>query len=229
MLQRGYSSAAHAYNIALETAQTDLVLFAHQDVYLPEGWFDSLERSLDLLSVTDPRWGVLGVWGITNSGLGVGYLYCAGVMRTLGEAFDGVAEVQSLDEVLLIVRKGSGIRFDEHLPGFHLYGTDICLEARRRGMKCYAISSLCVHNTNGYDLLPLQFWRNCLFIRRKWKSLLPITTSCITITYWCWPMIWWNINRAANLMLRRHHVGRRVQDPRLLYRGIRFELRDGAA
>ena len=63
ILQRGYTSAARAYNAALEKAQTDLVVLAHQDVYLPKGWFDSLQRTLDLLSITDPNWGVLGVWG----------------------------------------------------------------------------------------------------------------------------------------------------------------------
>ena len=141
-------------------------------------------------------------------------------MKRLGAPFDGVEEVMSLDELILILRKSSGLRFDEQLDGFHMYGTDICLEARRRGMKCYAISAFCVHNTNGYKLLPFQFWRNYLFMRKKWKSLLPISTSCAKITFWCWPMIWWNIDRVANLMLGRHKVGKRVQNSNQLYQQV---------
>jgi GT2 family glycosyltransferase len=217
ILQRGYSSAASAYNNGLRLAKTDLVVFAHQDVYLPKGWIDSLRKALDLLSKVDSNWGVLGIWGFNESCHdGKGFLYCAANGR-LGNVFEGVLEVRSLDEVLLIIRKSSNLRFDESLPGYHMYGTDICLEARRRGMKSYAIPAFCIHNTNGYRMLPLQFWRSYLFMRRKWRSDLPIATSCIEITFGCWPMIRWNMTRAANLFLRRHRVLDRVDDPSRLY------------
>ena len=84
-------------------------------------------------------------------------------------------------------------------------------------MKCYAISAFCVHNTNGYKMLPYQFWRNCWCIRSKWKAELPIRTPCINITYSCWPMIRWNVVQALNILLRRHKPGRRVADPGVLY------------
>ena len=220
ILQHGYSSAAAAYNVGIDAAKSDVLVFAHQDVYLPETWLADLNRALATLSVIDPHWAVLGAWGITASGNGAGNVYCGATMKRLGTPFNGVVKVMSLDELILIMRKSSGLRFDEHLEGFHMYGTDICLEAARRGMNCYAISAFCIHNTNGYNLLPLQFWRNYLFIRKKWRSLLPITTSCTRITYLCWPMIWWNIDRAANLMFGRHKVGKRVQNPRELYQRV---------
>src|SRR4051794_37329697 len=167
ILQTGFTSAAGAYNAGIEKAKTDLLVFVHQDVYLPEGWVASVEKALEVLSKKDPQWGVLGVWGVKRSGEGVGYLYCAGLMRKLGQAFDDAPEVRSLDEVVLIIRKSSGLRFDESLPGFHMYGTDICLEAKRQGMKCHAISAFCVHNTNGYKMLPVQFWQSYFLMRRK--------------------------------------------------------------
>jgi Glycosyltransferase like family len=227
ILQKGFTSAAAAYNSGLQKTNTDLVVFAHQDVYLPQGWLASLRRALDLLSKADPNWGVLGVWGVNRScDDGTGFLYCAGLQRRLGNAFEGFREVRSLDEVLLIIRKSSNLRFDEQLPGFHMYGTDICLEARRRGMKSYAIPAFCIHNTNGYRMLPWQFWRCYLFMRRKWKSDLPIATSCTEITFGCWPMIRWNITRVANVILGRHRTGKRVHDPRQLYLDLMFS--DGA-
>jgi len=219
-LQRGYSSAATAYNAAIDAAKTDVVVLAHQDVFLPAGWGEQLQRALASLAVTDPNWAVAGVWGGKQSGKFTGHLYCAGLERVLGQPATPPVEVSSLDELLLIVRKSSGVRFDERLEGFHLYGTDICLEARARGMKSYAISAFCIHNTNGYRMLPLEFWKSYLFLRRKWRSQLPIAASCTTITTWCWPMVWWNIDRVANLLLRRHHPGRRVPNPKALYEDI---------
>jgi hypothetical protein len=217
ILQRGYTSAARAYNSGMERALTDLVVFAHQDVYFPNGWLDSLHRTLDLLSSTDPNWGVLGVWGGVPDGGPPGHMYWTGVHGTAGKPFNGVREVRSLDEVVLILRKSSGIRFDENLAGYHLYGTDICLEANRRGRKCYVFPGFCVHNTNAYDMLPLGFWKGYLFLRSKWRSELPINTPCIDITWSCWPMISWNVVRAANIMLRRHRAEKRVADPAALY------------
>jgi hypothetical protein len=218
ILQTGYSSAAAAYNSAIQKADTDLLVFVHQDVYLPPGWADYVQRALEWLSTRDPNWGVLGVWGVTESNDRAGHLYWTGAQGAPWKPFDGVKEVTSLDEVVLILRKSSGLRFDERLPGFHLYGSDICLEACRRGMKCYAVPAFCIHNTNEHNFLPFEFWKCCLFIRRKWRLALPITTPCMTITFWCWPMIRWILVRAVNLALGRDKPAHRVADPSDLYR-----------
>lgn len=217
LLQTGYASAAEAYNAAIAKAKTELVVLVHQDVYLPEGWIASVQKACELLTVQDSHWGVLGVWGGTTEGGLPGHMYWTGVDGVAGRPFDGVLEVSTLDEVILILRKSSGLRFDERLPGYHLYGTDICLEARSRGMKCYAIPAFCIHNTTGYRMLPSEFWRNYWFIRRKWKSELPIASPCVNITFWCWPMFQWILVRAANILLGRHKLTRPVGDPSQLY------------
>jgi GT2 family glycosyltransferase len=222
LLQRGYTSAATAYNRAIDSAKSDLLVLVHQDVYLPQGWLASLGRVLNVLSRVDPNWGVLGVWGVAQSpDECAGFLYCAANGK-LGAPFEGVRQVRSLDEVVLIMRKSAKLRFDEGLPGFHMYGTDICLEARRRGMKSYAISAFCIHNTSGYRMLPLQFWRCYLFMRRKWRSELPIPTSCTKITLGCWPMIRWNLTRAVNIILGRHRLSTRLDDPSRLNSDLMF-------
>jgi Glycosyltransferase like family len=217
ILQRGYVSAATAFNSAIDRAQTDLLIFVHQDMYLPKGWLESVLRALDLLSKEDPEWGVVGVWGVNRSCYdGTGNIYCA-VNGRLGDVFEGARQVRALDEVLLIMRKSSGLRFDQQLPGYHMYGTDICLAAGLRGMKSYVISAFCIHNTNGYQMLPLQFWQCYLYMRKKWRSKLPLATPCTEITFWCWPMIRWNVVRAANILLGRHRPHLRVDDPSRLY------------
>ena len=69
--------------------------------------------------------------------------------------------VQTLDEIVLILKKSSGLRFDDSLPHFHFYGTDICLRAAQRGMRSYAISAFCVHNTHQTLVLPEEFYECC--------------------------------------------------------------------
>ena len=220
ILKTGYKSAAAAYNSALEESTTDIVVFAHQDVYLPLGWCADFQNALLSLSESDPKWGVLGIWGVSRSRKYSGHLYCEASGAIFGNNSSDIQEVRTLDEVLLVVRKSSGLRFDKCLQGFHMYGTDICLEAHRRGLKCYTISSFCIHNANTYRFLPFDFWSAVFFIRKKWKSVLPVTTPCIDITLWCWPMIRWNIRRATECILRPPVMRRRVSDPRSLYRDL---------
>src|SRR4051812_17806170 len=66
----GFRSASVAYNSALDEAAHDIVIFAHQDIYFPEGWFDCLRRALATLETHDPNWGVLGVYGFRKGGEG---------------------------------------------------------------------------------------------------------------------------------------------------------------
>lgn len=217
---RGYRSAAAAYNTGLARAKSEYVAFVHQDVYLAEGWLKKFRETVDYLAQQDPDWGVLGMWGITVRGEGAGYLYCTAGIRLLGESFAGCKPVRTLDEVLLVVRKASGLRFDEDVGGFHMYGTDICLEAESRGMKNYAFAAFGIHNSNGYGMLPWAFWENFFQVRRKWRAVLPVMSPCAEMTRWCLPVIKWNIVQAANLLLKRHKVGRRIPDPERLYHDL---------
>jgi hypothetical protein len=217
ILQRDHPSAPTAYNDAIKKATTDLLVFVHQDVYLPEGWIDTVKKTVETLSEQDPNWGVLGVWGAVDySNQPIGYLWWTGNWGAKNP-FEGAKEIVSLDEAVLIFRKSSGLVFDERLPGYHLYGTDICMDARRLGRKCYAISAFCIHNTNIGGLLPLQFWKCYFFMRRKWKASLPIVTPCTRISFWCWPMIRWNLVFFRDMVLGRQKKLTRVENPGKLY------------
>ena len=100
----------------------------------------------------------------------------------LGRPFEHPAEVQTLDEIVLILRNSSGLRFDERLRHFHLYGTDICMAAEKQGLRCYAIPAFCIHNTEQLLTLPQEFYECYRQIKRKWREHLPIHTSCIRIS-----------------------------------------------
>jgi hypothetical protein len=180
LLQENFSSAALAYNDAIDKSVNDLIVFCHQDMFFPAPWTSQLQRAIDYLGRRDSEWGVLGCSGITQHGLYRGHVYSSGV-GFIGEPSDP-SEVQTLDEIVLIFRKSSGLRFDAALPHFHLYGTDICLRAAKKGMNSYAISAFCVHNTYTNYILPEEFYECCKYMRRMWSESLPIQTTCIRIT-----------------------------------------------
>lgn len=181
LIQEGFSSAAKAYNNAIDRSQNDLMVFLHQDIILPQQWLNQLDDSLQYLEEKDPAWGILGAYGETQSQGGRGYVYQSGP-GIIGAPFEHPAPVQTLDEIVLILRKSSKLRFDENLPHFHLYGTDICLRAAQSGRTNYAIPAFCIHNSSQGFILPKEFYECYWRVRRAWSSQLPIQASCIRIT-----------------------------------------------
>ncbi|MBW1739124.1 MAG: hypothetical protein JRJ69_16715 [Deltaproteobacteria bacterium] len=217
ILMQDPESASHAYNEALCRSSNEILVFAHQDVYLPRGWGVELQEAISLLNRKDPDWGVAGVYGVTETGKGAGYVYSTGLRRFVGQCFSAPLQVRTLDEMLLIVRRSSGLQFDEDLPGFHLYGTDICLEAQMRGMKNYVLPCFTLHNSNGVRHLPLSFWQAYLYLRKKWRKQLPIMTPCTKITFACSPILRDFIRRRFLGILWRNNPGSRVNDPERFY------------
>jgi glycosyltransferase involved in cell wall biosynthesis len=220
LLQKGFSSAALAYNAAIEQATGDLVIFVHQDMYLPEGWLEQVQHSIARLSVTDPDWGVLGCWGAKADGEHCGHVYSSG-LGILGGPFDEPTPVQTLDEIVLIVRAASGLVFDEALPHFHFYGTDICLRAAARGLTCYVIPAFCIHNTRQLLQLPPEFYTCYQHIKKTWKDWLPIETSCIRVSRFDREVYRRKLEDVYRIMVPNpRKPASRVADPRLLLEGI---------
>lgn len=182
LFKEGAASASQAYNAALDEARGDIVVFVHQDIYLPENWLETVARSIDALDAANAPWGVLGSFGSRMDAHGG-----LGRVFTLGLGLHGNAIVQpeladSLDEIVLILRKSSGLRFDDALPSFHMYGIDICMTARRMGLQTYAIPAFCVHNTNQLLELPREFYDCYRHVKAKWRSHLPIAASCMVVS-----------------------------------------------
>lgn len=216
LIQEGFSSAARALNDAITRSRNDLIVFCHQDIFLPEAWLSELQCALDYLEREDPNWGVLGCYGETLDDNGRGYVYSSG-RGIVGRPFERPAPVQTLDEIVLILRKSSGLRFDDCLPHFHLYGTDICLRAAKMGMRSYAISAYCLHNTHQTLVLPKEFYESCKHVKRVWKDYLPIQTTCIRITRFSLPLYYRRLREFHLRHVRqREFGGTRVQNPQQL-------------
>ncbi len=212
-----FSSASHAYNSGLRKCTGDVVVFAHQDIFLPPGWASEMTRCLEGLSRTDPNWGVVGIFGVTESGAGVGLVYSTGLRRYVGKPFKELIPVRTLDEIILIIRRGGGLFLDDKLPGFHLYGTDLCIEAENRGMRNYVIPCFALHNSNGIKWLPRDFWRAYMYLRKKWWIKLPIITSCTKITRGCYPIFRHFLEKGWATAVWKDRPGLRVADPKEFY------------
>jgi hypothetical protein len=214
LIREGFGSASLAYNDALSKARHEIVVFVHQDVYLPKHWLADLKKTIDTLEAANRRWGVIGCFG-SRAGAqgGLGSVYSTG-WGMQGTPIVEPERVETLDEIVLVVRRSSGLMFDVSLPHFHMYGVDLCLTARRAGLECYAMPTFCVHNTTQLLALPPEFFTCYRYIKHKWFDYLPIHSSCITISRLDGHLIRKKIERVADILQGRRAQGAtRLPDP----------------
>jgi hypothetical protein len=219
-VQRQAVSAGQAYNRGLTDTRAEVLVFVHQDVFLPAGWLACLRTALAHLAAQDPLWGVLGIYGVTADGQSRGWTYSTGLGRELGGPFAAPEPVRTLDELLLVIRRDSGLSFDESLPGFHLYGTDVCLAAEQRGLRNYVIPAFALHNSNGLHTLPWAFWRACGHVQRTRRACLPVQTPCVYLPSSRLGLMGRMLGSRLRGWHRARRVGRRVADPAALYQQL---------
>jgi hypothetical protein len=177
ILKLEYSSVARAYNSSIKGAKEDIIIFVHQDVYLPITFHDQLSASIKNLGNID--WGVLGVAGVNGNQIFANVLDRGNILKSYDQR---PTEVRILDELILVIKKYSfnKIRFDEKIPHHHLFGADICLQANQFGMKNYVIDAYCHHNSSLNGLTD-NYIDSENYIREKWVNQLPIITTCSRI------------------------------------------------
>jgi hypothetical protein len=176
-------SMADAYNQALTRTTRTICIFAHQDVYLPAGWADRAIARLNGLSERDPTWQVAGPYGVRGDGRHVGRVWDVTLQREIGAADFEPTPIVSLDELVLIVRRDDGFRFDDRLPHFHLYGTDVVQSALARGRSAYVVELPVVHNNRPIASLRGGYQRAYRYARKKWAAKLPIPTTVCDLSH----------------------------------------------
>lgn len=178
-VQRGFTNIPEAYNSV--TGRQPLMLYVHHDVYLPKSFESRLLVAIQEIEEKDKGWGVIGAAGVRleeGKKRNIGHIRDRD--RTWGSAYGLPAEVDTIDE-LLLVTKGD-FSFDPQFD-LHFYGADICMQARLQGRKNYAIDAFCHHNSG----LPLGYrsdsFRACeAKFRAKYIDHLPIITTCSMLT-----------------------------------------------
>jgi hypothetical protein len=132
-------------NWFLNTVKGEFIIIVHQDVRCIDRK-EKLISVLKQLALADPSWAVCG-----NAGCN-GYRNCYFYMIYPGKEKPSKQlpkKVTSLDEALLIVNALHKPALSANLKGFHLYGTDICLNAEREGHTSYVIPFLTEHLSTG--------------------------------------------------------------------------------
>lgn len=179
LMVQGAGSAAEGLNAIVDQALHELVILAHQDVYLPGWWIARVWQQYEKARrLAGDRLGVMGVYGVLGTPHGIQRSgRVADRDFLLDEPTPLPALASSLDELVLIVPRNTPLRFEPSL-GFHLYGTDICLSAIERGLHGMVIDAPCHHNSKQGNHLPDAFHQSKSALRQKWATHLPIATVC---------------------------------------------------
>ena len=185
ILVHGCRNAADGFNRGMTLASGDIIVFVHQDVFLPAGW-DRRFISGFLEARKQMPAEVVGVYGLSSPKGGEKPLEL-GIVNDRGKWLRGTiplpARTQSLDELLFAVPRGSSLRLDPDL-GFDLYATDLVLQAEARGCCGAVVEAPCEHRSS----LPRakiprsiveRFRKSALAFEQKWASRLPLETPCI--------------------------------------------------
>jgi GT2 family glycosyltransferase len=172
-----YNGCSNALNIGIELSNSEYVIMCHQDLRVPKDWLTNIFNKIKNFIINDIKFGVLGMAGswsnnINNDGGGV--IYLKG--NTLTTEY---TEVQCLDELCLIIKNDSNIRFDEtNFSGYHCYGSDFCLNYMKNGFKNYAINCECEHLSDGFKNLNNEkhfndYTLSSFTLFRKWRDIFP--------------------------------------------------------
>ncbi len=166
----------------LAEATEPYVIFCHQDILLNKGQgFDQLMSQLDHLSCLDPRWAVAG-----NAGSGEDLALVSRITDPNGDHLYGTLPqpVCSLDENFLVLRTAARLHCSNVLSGFHLYATDLCLQALQRGLSAYVIDFHLTHLSGGITE-SMDFKKSLALFQKHWDPtflLCIMNTPCTTST-----------------------------------------------
>ena len=162
----------------LARARGNYVIVCHQDVRLMRDGRLQLVERLGELDSLDPLWALAGNAGGTEQGLAMrisdphGENQCVGVLP---------AVVRSLDENFILLKRAAMFAPSAVLSGFHLYGTDLCLQARMRGHRAYVIDFHLRHLGRGS--MGRDYYVCLEALEDKYAKLLQpvaIQTTCLT-------------------------------------------------
>lgn len=174
-------NAAKSLNHGIEQAKSDWVICAHQDVVFPDGWLASFLTEINKIQ---QKVAVIGLVGNRALGRFVGHiLHPHGHSRWTPLP----SKVISVDEHVIIINRKLNVRFDETNPGFHCYGADICLSAKKQGYESLVIDAPVVHLSGGK--IDNSFHVSSDWILKKWgkttNNTIPTSADVITIPGFC--------------------------------------------
>ncbi|MEO8057838.1 MAG: hypothetical protein ABI671_05900 [Burkholderiales bacterium] len=175
-------SPAEALEASLQHVDTGWVLLCHQDVYFPVGFGQRLNDLLAGITPEDAPHTLIGFAGMGVNAQRQGY-EPAGFVIDRRQRFDHPASeaAVSIDELAIVVSRNSVHRIDPAI-GWHLWATDLCLNAICTHKVFPRIVRLPLfHNSSNDHQLPASFYESAARLAAKYPRFGPIATLCGTI------------------------------------------------
>lgn len=179
---RRAASPAEALAGSVQHVETDWVLLCHQDVYFPAGFGQRLNELLAAIAPEDVPRTLIGFAGMGVNARQQGY-EPAGFVIDRRHRFDHPASeaAVSIDELAIVIARDSVHRIDPAL-GWHLWATDLCIEAICTHKVFPRIVRLPLfHNSSNDHQLPAAFHASAARLAAKHPGFGPIATLCGTI------------------------------------------------
>ncbi|MCU1566016.1 MAG: hypothetical protein JWQ56_953 [Pseudarthrobacter sp.] len=174
---RQFSSAGAALNHGAALARNDVVVFVHQDVFLHS--IPALEKVAAAL-MADLSVGMVGATGMTGEGRLLGLVRDRIFLS--GHQERGLADVDSLDEVLFMVRRDQICRHplsEEPDLSWHAYAVEYGARLRSTGSRVAVANIPLTHNSLTINLDRLAEAHQ--WIAGAYPDQLPIVTTCGTV------------------------------------------------
>jgi hypothetical protein len=185
----GAKNAAEAFNLGIEETDCPWIIYCHQDVYFPEGSGREIEKHIATLS-KDTVLGFAGLSGRLNSddveNVGIVYSGRLGLLDFRGRRTDAI----SLDELAIVLNRDCKYKIDPKL-GWHLWGTDLCLQAALDGCQARIERVLLTHRSShdyiGNGGLPAEFEESKRVLISRYPQLNVFYSLC-TSWHRCMPV-----------------------------------------
>ena len=146
----GANSIAKGYNSGIDRAKNKIKCFIHHDLIVT----NPILLRMNLLAYCIEDIGMVGIVGSQTDATPWWEGQCVGsvVDSRNGILFfsDGKEFCLHLDGLMLATYQD--VRFDESIPGFHLYDQDICKQMEKQGKKNFCLKDgyrMVTHFTNG--------------------------------------------------------------------------------
>lgn len=176
-----YKSAAEALNYGAKNATSDYLMFVHQDIDLN---YPKCLRDIERMVEDLEDFGVAGVAGygetdgkhVMYSNIKDGY-----PPKDVGLNLDHPMEVQTVDECLFIVARSlfNELKFDETTcPDWHLYGAELCLDAKNLGKTVYILPIKIYHASRTASFSKSYYTTLKNVVKKHGREYESINTSC---------------------------------------------------
>lgn len=139
--------AYQGVNLFLKQAKGEYIIICHQDILIDKDKIDVLNDRIEELNKIDENWALCGNAGAAAPNHIVYHISYPNNLEMSKGHFP--AKVKSLDENFILVKNSSQLSTSSGLKGFHLYATDLCLQASLKGYTAYAISFMLTHKSRG--------------------------------------------------------------------------------